>query len=75
MKLPGKLSGRQRLRLPTLLDMLYTPSELASEVGFTVRQVYRVYVPMGCPVIRDNKGRLFINGKLFSQWYFSQYKK
>lgn len=69
MKKKGRLNGRQRSRLSGLLDMLYTPSELASEVGFSVRQVYRVYVPAGCPVFRDEKGRLWINGKGFFDWY------
>ena len=70
----GCLSGSQRMRLGSLLDMLYTPSELAGEVGFTVRQVYRVYVPFGCPCMRSG-GRLWLNGKAFSEWYESTYPK
>ena len=49
--LRGRLGGKQRLRLEKLLDMLYMPSELAEEVGFNRRQVYRVYIHFGCPRI------------------------
>ncbi|MBI5945363.1 MAG: hypothetical protein HY864_13420 [Chloroflexi bacterium] len=54
--------------------MLYKPSELADEIGFTVRQIYRVYVPCGCPVVRD-RGRVWINGKAFAEWYEVSYPK
>ena len=47
------LDGKQRNRLVRLLNMLYKPSELAEEIGFTVRQIYRVYIPAGCPCIKD----------------------
>ena len=60
MLLKGRLNGRQRLRLGKLLDMLYKPSELAEEIGFAVDQVYRVYVPLGCPRERDSRKRLWI---------------
>ena len=70
----GRLSGSQRMRLAKLLDMFYMPSELAEEVGFSVRQVYRVYVPLGSPCLRD-RGRLWINGKAFADWYEATYPK
>jgi hypothetical protein len=73
--LRGRLNGRQRLCLVRLLDMLYKPGELAEEVGFSVRQVYRVYVPAGCPHERDAKGRLWINGRAFRQWCEEVYAK
>ena len=73
--LKGRLNGPQRMRLGKLLDMLYTPSELAHEIGFTRRQVYRVYVPAGCPNIKDDKGRRWINGREFAQWYEAAYPK
>lgn len=68
----GRLPGYKRLRLKNLLDMLYTPSELAREIGVTVRQMYRVYLRSGCPSIRT-ANRIFINGKAFAEWYFSAY--
>ena len=73
--LRGRLSGQQRNRLVKLLDMLYSPSELAQEIGFTVRQVYRVYIPAGCPNERDQLRRIWINGKSFREWVEEIYKK
>ena len=73
--LRGRLDGAQRTRLKRLLDMLYKPSELAEEVGFTARQVYRVYIPAGCPHDRDERGYLWINGKAFRKWAEEVYKK
>ena len=73
--LAGRLDGQQRTRLTKLLDMMYTPAELAKEVGFTVRQVYRVYLPAGCPHERDKERHIWINGKTFREWANEQYKK
>ena len=73
--LRGRLNGQQRTRLGKLLDMMYKPSELAEEIGFTVRQVYRVYVPVGCPHEKDHRGRLWINGRMFREWFNEVYKK
>ena len=73
--LAGRLNGQQRSRLVKLLDMMYKPSELAEEIGFAVRQVYRVYIPAGCPHEKDHRGRLWINGKLFREWFEDVYKK
>lgn len=75
MILRGRLGGSQRMRLGKLLDMLYMPSELALEIGFSARQVYRVYVPLGCPCVRDDRGRLWFNGKVFADWYEATYPK
>lgn len=73
--LRGRLNGRQRLRLSSLLDMMYRPSELAEEIGFEVRQVYRVYVPAGCPHERDQSNHIWINGKAFRTWALEAYRK
>ena len=73
--LKGRLDGSQRMRLGKLLNMLYTPNELATEIGITQRQVYRVYVPVGCPSIKDEKRRLWINGRDFAGWYEATYPK
>lgn len=66
--LRGRLNGNQKNRLTKLLDMPYSPIELAQEIGFTQRQVYRVYVPLGCPHTRDNERHIWINGKEFREW-------
>jgi len=73
--LKGRLKGDQIRRLSRLIDMLYTPSEIAAEVGFTRRQVYRAYLPLGCPHERDETGHVWINGVAFREWYQSKYKK
>lgn len=73
--LRGRLDGRQRNRLKGLLDMWYSPSELSEEIGFDKNQVYRVYLPLGCPHERDQYKRVLINGKLFAHWYMEQYQR
>jgi hypothetical protein len=75
LKLQGRFNGSQRMRLAKLLDMLYTPAEIASIVGFSRRQFYRVYFPAGCPDKRDTKGFHWVNGKAFAKWYSENYKK
>ena len=75
MLLQGRLKGYQRMQMYKLLDMLYTPSELAKAVGFERRQVYRVYIPAGCPHERDEKKYLWVNGKAFREWYEITYPR
>lgn len=74
MILKGRLQGFKRARLRYLLNMLYTPAELAHEIGITTRQIYRVYIPLGCPKIRI-KGRIYIFGDLFPAWYEATYPR
>lgn len=71
----GRLSGAQRMRLGKLMNMLYKPKELSREIGFTVRQVYRVYIPLGCPYIKDAKKHIWIKGDAFAEWYEATYPK
>jgi hypothetical protein len=73
--LQGRLSGAQKTRLKRLYDFLYRPSEIAEIVGFEVRQVYRVYIPAGCPHERDDRRHIWINGKAFREWAELVYKK
>ena len=73
--LRGRLAGKQRLRLEKLLDMLYMPSELAEEIGFSRRQVYRVYIHFGCPHERDDRKHIWINGIAFREWYEATYPR
>lgn len=73
--LRGRLKGNQLRKLPALLDMHYTPSELADAIGFTRRQVYRAYLPLGCPHERDETGHVNINGHAFHSWYRETYKQ
>lgn len=69
----GRLSGTQRIKLRGLLNMMYTPAELADVIGESRRQFYRVYIPLGCPHERQANGRIFINGKAFRAWYEDTY--
>jgi len=71
----GKLNGVQRNRLRRLLNMKYKPSELAEEIGFGVKQVYMVYVHLGCPHERDIERHIWINGADFREWYLEFYGK
>ena len=74
MILRGRLTGFQRQRLAVLLDMLYLPAELASEIGINPRQISRVYLRLGCPSVVDGRRR-FINGVAFADWYEATYPK
>lgn len=73
--LKGRLNGKQRNRLKRLLDMLYSPSELADEIEINKEQIYRVYIPLGCPNQRDSHNHIWINGHAFLLWYQERYKK
>lgn len=55
--------------------MLYTSRELADEIGIDVNQVYSVYVSLGCPLERDERNHIYINGKAFCEWYLQTYPK
>ncbi len=73
--LKGRLDGIQRNRLKSLFDMMYSPKELAEEIGINTDQVYMVYVPLGCPQERDERNHILINGKTFFEWYTKTYAK
>ena len=75
IELRGRLSGQQKTRLYNLFDMVYRPSELAEEIGFEVRQVYRVYIPLGLPHERDEHNNIWINGLVFKEWILEKYRK
>lgn len=73
--LRGRLDGVQRNRLKRLLDMQYSPRELAEEVGFNPDWVYMVYLPGGCPHTRDSKSHIWVNGAAFRLWFEEAYKR
>ena len=50
-------------------------SEIAQEIGFNVRQVYRVYIPLGLPHKRDKLNHIWINGHVFRDWIKEIYRK
>jgi len=55
--------------------MMYSPKELAQVISINHEQIYRVYIPLGCPHERDSKNHILINGKSFRNWYQVNYKK
>ena len=63
-----KFGRSQIIRLGRLLNMRYTPAEIAHEIGVTVDTVYRSYIPAGCPAEQDLDGRIWIVGTEFRQW-------
>lgn len=69
----GRLSGTQRNRLGSLLNMMYTTPELAEEIGITPRQIRQVYIPLGCPHERSKRNHIMINGVRFRTWYLNSY--
>jgi len=73
--LKGRLNGKQRNKAKSLLDMMYTPRELAQEIGVSKQQIYRVYIPLGCPHERDRIDRILINGTAFRDWVIDLYKR
>lgn len=73
--LKGRLNGIQRNRLKSLFDMMYSPRELAEEIGINTDQLYGVYLPLGCPEERNDKNHILINGKAFADWYINAYTK
>ena len=73
--LKGRLDGIQRNKLKSLFDMMYSPRELAEELGINTDQLYGVYLPLGCPEERDEKKHILINGKAFADWYLKVYAK
>lgn len=64
----------QIIRLPRLLDMLYTPAELAEEIAVNVDTIYRTYLRNGLPHIREKK-RVWIHGKTCAEWMRRQVRK
>lgn len=56
--------------LTRLLDMEYTPTELAAEIHSTYDTVTRSYLPAGCPFRRDSKNRIWIHGVAFRDWAY-----
>lgn len=63
-----KMSRGMILRLGRLLDMMYKPSELASELSVSTETVVRTYLPAGAPVTVDPQGKTWINGIKFALW-------
>lgn len=65
---PAQLVPRTaRLRAYGLLDMMYTPKEMADELGIEQRDIYRL-IPAGMPHERDENGHIWLHGPMVAQW-------
>jgi len=64
-----QLNASAIAHLPRLLPMEYTPGELAAELGCHAHQIRQTALPLGCPHRRDARGRLWIVGSQFRDWY------
>ena len=71
----GRLKAAQKNRMRRLWDMLYSPKELAELIGINRKQFYLVYIPAGCPHVKDKRGYYWINGISFRDWYKETFKK
>lgn len=63
-----RLNRGKVISLERLLNMMYKPAEVASEVGISVDALYRSYIPAGAPVEVDSKKRTWIHGTTFAEW-------
>lgn len=70
-----RMTQQQLARLPRLLWMYYSPSELAEEIGLNVDTIYKSYLPDGCPHKRDEVGRIWIIGSHFRTWALQRFKR
>jgi ribosomal protein S27AE len=75
------MRARQRLlpadvqrRAKGLLDMLYTPDDLADDLGIDQRLVYVRLIPAGLPHTKDKSGHIWIHGLEASQWITNLFK-
>jgi hypothetical protein len=69
-----RMTRVQISRLPRLLHMRYSPSEIASEIGCTTEQIYKSYLPAQCPHERDATGHIWIVGDRFREWALRTFK-
>lgn len=69
------MTREQLIRTGHLLNMRYTPSELAKEIGCNTDTFYRSYIPAGCPHERDGRGHLWIVGTAFRDWARETFKR
>jgi hypothetical protein len=68
--LPQQLLDRtQRIRLRGLLDMMYSPADLARELKIDQRDVYCRWLSAGIPHIRDEMGHIWLHGPTIAQWF------
>lgn len=66
----------QRERARGLLDMYYTPAELAEELGLPDRSyIYHTLAKHGLPMVKDKAGHVWIRGTDVLPWYVAYCEK
>ena len=68
------LDGNTLRRFGHLLDMLYTPAEVAEEIGVDTRMIYERLLPAGLPNTKDDAGHIWIHGIAAKRWALAQRK-
>src|SRR5438132_5461129 len=63
-----RIAYEVRTRARGLLDMMYTPLELADELGLPQQYIYRQLIPAGLPYINDATGHLWLHGPEVARW-------
>ena len=63
------LNRAQKSKIRALLNMEYSPAELANEIGCHRDPIYRRFIPAGCPHHRDSRNHILINGVALARWY------
>lgn len=58
-----------------LLDMLYTPAELAEELQIDRDEIYHVLIPAGLPHQRDENRHIWIHGLTAATWLLNQKRR
>ncbi len=70
------LTQPQRERARGLLNMYYTPAELAEELGLSDRSyIYHTLAKHGLPMTKDEAGHVWIRGTDVLPWYIDYCKK
>lgn len=70
------LTQPQRERARGLLDMFYTPAELAEELGLLDRSyIYHTLLKHSLPSIKDDTGHVWIRGTDVLPWYIAYCEK
>lgn len=69
------LPRNARFRAWGLLDMLYTPAELAEELQVDRDVIYHQLIPAGLPHQRDTIGHIWIHGPTAATWILNQRRR
>lgn len=62
------------IRSAGLMDMLYTPAEIAKELGISKHNLYHGLIQLGLPHDKDKDGHLWMHGPEVARWIREQSK-